>query len=711
MFSDTKGIKRVISISAAALCMLTAARFPAAVPGADAADNVLTAFEITEDMKIGWNLGNTLDATSNSANPGVSSETAWGQPVTTQALVDAVKAKGFNTMRVPITWYQHLDSDNNIDPAWLARVHEVVDYAYKSGMYVIINVHHENWINRADIGDAYDEIKPRLMKIWTQLANEFKDYDQHLIFECMNEPRAYGTTHEWWGPQQNEVDCINQLNADFVELIRSIDSPYKDTRLLMIPDYCASSDISIMSKLVVPDDDYVAASIHAYSPYGFTMDKSVADHSTFNESYQTELANILEGIRTTFIAKDIPVVIGEFSASNFGNTEARVQWAEQYISTTKAMGIPCVLWDNDARDNKDVSERHDYIDRHNLVWYEDSVQVVDKMMSVLADDTIVWGGKKEGTKYDHEDISTGNILFTGSAELDANHKGADGKADQNCMNTEAVWTQLDGGDIAVEFTGDTPAAIALTDGSWLGWTEVKPYDVDTKKGIAYFSADSVKNAWGADKVDSIAHLFVRTDGVTTVKTISVIGATSGEIIEPEDKTKKYQIDLSNVSRNGKMVINFNGEAGTYINGAVGFMGAEDWTSIEWEGTIDEGGKLQVIINTSDIYAGATSGEIQIWYNADKADLLDWNVFGMGDEPAPLYGDANCDDQVNMADAVYVMQCVTNPDKYQFEGNGERNADVDGTPGITNKDALCIQQLKLSIISQFPVEVTLDPTYA
>lgn len=264
----------------------------------------MTAFEITENMKIGWNYGNSLDATGGS---GLATETSWGNPKATQEMMDAVKAKGFNTVRLPTTWYPHLDSNNNIDPEWMARVHEVVDYAYKNDMYVILNLHHEEWINRADIGTAYDEMSPKLKAVWKQIAEEFKDYDQHLIFEGMNEPRAVGTDHEWWGPKQDEVDTINKLNQDFVDTVRSVESPYKDTRLLMCPPYCASSDSSMMATLVVPDDDYVAASIHAYSPYGFTMDKTVADHSTFSEAYATELETILNGIRKQFIEKDIPV--------------------------------------------------------------------------------------------------------------------------------------------------------------------------------------------------------------------------------------------------------------------------------------------------------------------------------------------------------------------------------------------------------------------
>ena len=132
MFINSKNAKRFVSISAAAMCILSSLRIAPIGDYADAAD-VMTAFEITEKMKVGWNLGNTMDATASDINgvlasAGVETETCWGCPKANQQLFDSLKAKGFNTVRVPTTWFQHLDENNNIDPQWMARVKEVVDY-------------------------------------------------------------------------------------------------------------------------------------------------------------------------------------------------------------------------------------------------------------------------------------------------------------------------------------------------------------------------------------------------------------------------------------------------------------------------------------------------------------------------------------------------------------------------------------------------------
>ena len=144
--------------------------------------------------------------------------------------------------------------------------------------------------------------------------------------------------------------------------------------------------------LDVPDDDYVAVSLHAYTPYAFAMGDG--DHTTFSGNYQSDLDTLFSDIRYYFTDKDIPVVLGEFSASNFNNTAARCDWATYYLTWTKKLGIPCVLWDNNAITNStSASEAHGYVDRSNNTWYEASEPVVDAMMTVMQDNSIVWGSE------------------------------------------------------------------------------------------------------------------------------------------------------------------------------------------------------------------------------------------------------------------------------------------------------------------------------
>lgn len=708
MFDTNKGIKRIVSISAAALCMLSSIRIaPITVQETEAADKVMTAFEITENMQLGWNLGNSLDAYMSANNVpletyGLDAETCWGNPKTTPELIAAVKAKGFNTIRVPVTWFQHVDKNNNykIDEAWLARVKEVVDYCYNNDMYVILNLHHEEpYQNRSTLGADYEEISGYVTSLWGQLAETFKDYDQRLIFETMNEPRAKETDHEWWGPTNEEVDTINKINADALGVIRKAGGQ-NDTRLVMMPGYCASSDTSMMSKVVIPDDDFVAASVHAYSPYSFAMDDKVTDHSTFTEANKAELETILDGIRKTFIEKDIPVVIGEFSASDFGNTEARVNWADAYISTAKAYGFPCVIWDNNAKNNG--GESHRYLNRSDNTWDADSEPVIDKMLEVLADDSIKWGSLKNGVQYEHEDITKGNIILNQKVSLDASVENG------NCTEgLNATWKALEGGDVAIKYTGDTPV-IAVVDGGWQNWTEIKAYDVDEEAGIAYYSSKTIESAWGGD-VSEIAHLFARTNSTTTIEMISIIGGSS-VIDPPDDNTKKYNLDLSKANSTQILALYFSGAAGSVINGCVGYMG-EEWTNIEWEGVIGSDGTLMIEIPMSKIPEGVTSAEAQIWWCDDEnGEMTKYEFLGTG-VPDIVYGDADCDGKVYLNDAVLIMQAIGNPDAYGVGGTeptaitaeGRINADCcDVGDDLTNKDALAIQMRLLNLIPSLPM---------
>ncbi|MBR1824579.1 MAG: cellulase family glycosylhydrolase [Ruminococcus sp.] len=761
MFGE-KNIKRIVSISAAAVCLLSSLRVaPAAVFTADAADDVMTAFEITENMKIGWNLGNTMDAKASepsadnpkvyvdSAHAGVETETAWGCPKATQELFDALKAKGFNTVRVPTTWFQHLDDDNNIDPEWMARVKEVVDYGIKNDMYIILNVHHENWINRGDFADAYDEIQPKLLKIWTQIAEEFKDYDQHLIFECMNEPRAVGTAHEWWAAEAvPECDVINKLEHDFVDLIRGTDGPYAKTRLLMLPGYCASAETQFLEAIDVPDDPYVAVSIHAYSPYDFTMNTAVKDHSVFTSAYSANLANILQGMRDTFLDNNIPVVIGEMGTSNFDNTEARVAWTTQYFTTTKKYGIPCCLWDNNTVSNpKDPGECHGYINRETGEWYEVSLPVIDKMMEIMNDETITWGSERAIPTVKHQAYEDGTTFLAGPFELDASKE----KTYQNTTpggDGEVEWSQLEGKEVAIKFEGTTPV-LCFSDAEYGGWTEIKPYDVDKDNGIAYFNMAKVPDAWGDDPT-TIAHMQAKSPSkISNVDSIVILEAPEGEIEEPEATAKIKKVNLKDATNDDTLVVAIEGKEGVKTNGALGFMKGDEWAQIEWSGTTDADGKLTVEIPLADAVVGGTA-EFQIWANFKDVDITDVTIKSASDTTTTttvatttttleststtttstetgtseststtttdknagvVYGDANCDGNVNLADAVLIMQSLANPSKFGPEGSdpthltetGRANADCCNVgDGVTNKDALAIQRLLLQLVAALPV---------
>ena len=357
---------------------------------------------ILEDMGLGWNLGNSLDATGGS---GLDTETSWSNPKTTQALIDKVKSLGFNTVRVPVSWGKHVSGDNyTIDSAWLARVKEVVDYCYKNDMYVILNIHHDTKSSASASGagyyprsSAYSSSEKFVTSVWSQVAEYFKDYDYHLIFETLNEPRLIGTGYEWWFSKWNipsevkdAIDCINKLNQKAVDTIRNTGSNNRG-RLIMCPGYDASIDGATVSGFKLPTDisgnkNRIAVSVHAYSPYNFAMNVGSGSTSTYTSSIKNELQDLFSTLKSNFRDKGIPVVIGEFGSMDKNNTAERVKWATDYTALAKKNNIPCVLWDNNAfavyNGNSIVlnSEYHGYINRKNNTVTSPAKDVIEALM-------------------------------------------------------------------------------------------------------------------------------------------------------------------------------------------------------------------------------------------------------------------------------------------------------------------------------------------
>ena len=160
------------------------------------------ALSFVRDMKIGWNLGNTLDASSdqNKADE-LAYESDWCGIVTTKEMIDEIKAAGYQTLRVPVSWHNHVSDDGSytISQVWMDRVQEVVDYGIDNGMYVILNIHHDNNTSYMYPSSEYQEqSETYIQAIWNQVAERFAEYDEHLIMEALNEPRLVGTNYEWW---------------------------------------------------------------------------------------------------------------------------------------------------------------------------------------------------------------------------------------------------------------------------------------------------------------------------------------------------------------------------------------------------------------------------------------------------------------------------------------------------------------------------------
>lgn len=313
----------------------------------------ISSMELIKEMKIGWNLGNTLDSVIQNPKGDETAadwETAWGQPVTTKQMIDSVKAQGFNVLRVPVTWEGKFGEgpDYKINEEWLARVKEIVDYGIENDMFVILNLHHEEWhMPTIDNEAAAEEI---LRALWSQIADYFADYNEKLIFEGLNEPRLKGTPSEWNGGNAEARQVINQWNAAFVETIRS-KGGNNEKRHLMIPTYAASSLQQVLGDFVIPEDDKVIVSIHAYLPYSFALAdnaQATKEWSADNPADTRDIDNLFALLKELYIDNGQAVIIGEFGTRNRMNTDPRAECARYYITKATEAGIPCVWWDNNA---------------------------------------------------------------------------------------------------------------------------------------------------------------------------------------------------------------------------------------------------------------------------------------------------------------------------------------------------------------------------
>ncbi len=330
----------------------------------DEIDTTLAPLEFTANIKVGWNLGNTLDA---NGGTGLSTETSWGNPKTTPELIKAIKDAGFNAVRVPTTWEPHMDESGNIDLEWLARVKEVVNYAYDLDMYVILNMHHEEW--HYPSYDNKESCETKMRVAWTQIANEFIGYDERLIFEGMNEPRWKNTQWEWNGGNEEGREVVNYLNNVFVETVRATGGN-NEHRFLMVCPYAANSSESALAALQLPEDDRLIVSVHAYIPYSFALQ----DGGTYlwiesKAASINDINTLAEVLDRLFISKGTAVIIGETGAMSRYytktvettaegtaeaetitkvNDEYRSAWAEYYFAKFKEIGVPCFWWDNGA---------------------------------------------------------------------------------------------------------------------------------------------------------------------------------------------------------------------------------------------------------------------------------------------------------------------------------------------------------------------------
>ena len=320
------------------------------------------AQRLADAMGLGINLGNTLDCVSREEHgfQGLDMEMAWGNPKTTRQMITAIREGGFKTMRLPVSWHKHVSgTDDRIDPAWLDRVREIVDWCMDEEMFVQLNTHHDVFTNFLEPDDAgYPRAAEYLENVWSQLADAFKDVPgDRLLFEPMNEVRVWGASYEWT-PDLNNPDCIrameniNRLNEVFVRTVRRSGGE-NPGRFLIIPGYATCTEGVCWDGFKLPDDDVkdrLLVAVHVYSPAHFTfLLKDGENLRTFDpddRKFTDPIDERHEKLYEKFIKNGIPVTLNEFAVVDKDNDPERAKCLAYTVAKANSLGIQCCYWDN-----------------------------------------------------------------------------------------------------------------------------------------------------------------------------------------------------------------------------------------------------------------------------------------------------------------------------------------------------------------------------
>lgn len=313
----------------------------------------MTPAEITADMKLGYNLGNSLDV-CNADRDGDGSadetaekvdETLWGNPIVTKEQIQFVKDSGFDSVRIPVTWRDHMDENYTIDSEWLDRVQEVVDYAHDLGMYVIINVHHDGggdpqfgaWMRGASYD--YEGVLKRYKTVWAQICERFKDYDGKLLFESLNEVGFDDL------PQDKAYETLNNLNQEFVDLVRE-SGGNNDKRHLVIAGYWTDVAMTCNEKYTMPQDpaEHSILSVHYYTPWEFCT--TTNQHEWGSDAEVELMKSKVTQMKEYWVDKGTPVLIGEYGTCKGNDENSRVEFCKDFVELCTQAGIPTYIWDD-----------------------------------------------------------------------------------------------------------------------------------------------------------------------------------------------------------------------------------------------------------------------------------------------------------------------------------------------------------------------------
>lgn len=348
-------LKKIIA-AATAVCSLTGGLCGCNVEAKEKMRDI-TTMEVVQEMGLGINLGNTMEVSGMHLASVQAYETGWGSPVITQPMIQGYADAGFGVLRVPVAWSNLMDKKTyKISPDYIARVKEIVSWALDADMYVIMNIHWDGgWWSGFAKDDQRDKCFEKYESIWTQLSAEFGEYGDKLMFESLNEEGGWDdiwNRYSHQGDKELSYGILNDINQRFVNIVRG-SGGNNEKRHLLIAGYGTDIDLTCDELFKMPDDPAgrCAVSVHYYTPSTFAILEKDADWGKARTEWGTEedyaeLDRNMDKMKTAFVDKGVPVIIGEYSACGKNKSqEMKRLYVSSVCKAAYTRGMCPVLWD------------------------------------------------------------------------------------------------------------------------------------------------------------------------------------------------------------------------------------------------------------------------------------------------------------------------------------------------------------------------------
>ena len=323
---------------------------------------------------VGWNLGNQFECSAPGqdgesmaiGNPdnADNAETAWGNPVVTKKTIKAIKDAGFNAIRIPVRWQCHITNPTamSISKTWMARIKEVVDWSLANDLKVIINVHHEKWLESTPYYKNKEENCQKLALLWMNIATEFANYDYRLAFAGTNEVHEPG---KWGAPNEENLAVQNAYNQVFIDVVRATGGNNLK-RNLMVQTYVCNPDFGINNgNFIVPTDaegngnDYMTVEFHYYNPYDycgeckyFWWGEAYKEYGEISPTTEKHMTDFFDKVVEVWGKQGLGVCIGEWGVTDHYKGDADKQhenmsyYCKTFVSEARKRGFSTFIWDN-----------------------------------------------------------------------------------------------------------------------------------------------------------------------------------------------------------------------------------------------------------------------------------------------------------------------------------------------------------------------------